>query len=98
MLKSPGFAIARVLAVFAAVWVSTNQFRYFDCNKMRTTSFVSGIVTVLLAYTTFEVLYRTATSELSDASKVRQGLVVALGGIAIAGAAAFFTMLTHICP
>ena len=92
------FVLSRVLALFAAFWISNSQFRYFDCNYMRGTSLIGGIVTVLLAYGTLEVLYRNVASGLSDVSKVWQCLLIALGGIGLVGVAAVFTMFTHFCP
>src|SRR5688572_1573820 len=98
MAMTSGLTLSRVLALVAALWLSNRQFRYLDCNYMRGTSLIGGIVTVLLAYGTLEVLYRNVASGLSDAGKVWQCLIIALVGIGLVGAAAVFTMLTHICP
>ena len=95
---STGTTIARAAAVVLAIWISSRQYRYFDCNGMRTTSLIAGAITLLLLYAAGELLYRTITSDHSSSAKLGVSLKVGALGAVTVTAAAFFTMLTHVCP
>jgi hypothetical protein len=89
-------ARARLLALVVALFLSKSQYRFFDCNKMPSLSYVSGVATLLIIYGTAERAYEAITNDEPEEKRSVLATVV-VGCIAIGGAG-FFTMLTHICP
>jgi hypothetical protein len=90
--------IIRFAAFATAFMLSRDQARFFDCNKLPVFSTISGTVTLLIVYALGEALYRVAISEQSREAKVGAAVKLTLIGGAAIAAAAFFTMMTHLCP
>ena len=91
-------AAYRVVALVVSVIVSNAQFQYFDCNEMRTFSFVGGVCTLMLIFGTGETLYRIATGALPTESRLRASMTVLLVGSGVTAMAGFLTMMSHVCP
>lgn len=85
-------------AVVIAIAAATNQWRFFDCNKLPVLSVVGAVATVFLAYAVFEVVYRIATSDRPERERFAYGVAISLAGLGLVGVAGFFTMISHMCP
>jgi hypothetical protein len=86
------------IAALAAVFLSTRQFRYFDCNKMPAVSVIAGAITLFLVYVMAVAFFRILTTPNPTRARLRAAWYVGSIGGALLLTAGMFTMVSHLCP
>ena len=95
---TPSLFLRLAFAAIFAFGLSAKQFRYFDCNKMRTTSLIAGAAALLCLYATVEALLIVMRAEGTTQEKLAPYATVLLVGGGLTGMIGFFALMSHICP
>jgi hypothetical protein len=96
-----GFRVSYIhiaVAALAALFVSSKQFRFFDCNGMPTISVVAGAITIFLAYALAIAFYRIITTPNPTGTRLRAAVYIGLIGGTLLLTAGFFAVVSHVCP